>query len=61
MDFDICFDFRNYFYENEEYVSYYKEQNEKQYKMASVAKTINGLSWARPFFDVPAFHTFSHI
>lgn len=36
MAFDICFDFRNYFHENEERVSHYKEQNEKQYKMASV-------------------------
>ena len=36
MAFDICFDFRNYFYENEGYVSHYKEQNEKQFKMASV-------------------------
>ena len=36
MVFDLCFCFRNYFYENEECVSYYKEQNEKKYKMASV-------------------------
>ena len=36
MAFDIRSDFRNYFYENEEYVSHYKEQNEKQHKMASV-------------------------
>ena len=36
MAFDFRSDFRNYFYENEEYVSNYKEQNEKQFKMAFV-------------------------
>ncbi len=38
MGNDICFNFGNNIYENEESVSNHKKQNEKQHKMATSGK-----------------------
>ncbi len=39
MGNDICFDFGNNIYENEESVSIHKKQNEEQHKMATSGKS----------------------